>query len=251
MSFFETDDRVLPPPAGCNFSHGIYWKPPNSFSTVILFLKVLLAQQKLDQPFTGGVGSYKLYILVAHHIEKHLELGGCDRPGEVLYSFFFRYCGKQAKNSLRTHLSQDMVLNTSDGGSADLSNVFLLDHCVRLFEMCFERLNRSLRSDRKEGIGDRSLLSRLIDAARLGRERSKLLKDASAAVHRLKLSSPKSGQKRAAPCSSSAKSPPSPAPTKSGSAKLKTTSPRRDLEASEIIAGYDAQQRPSKKARRR
>ena len=212
---------------------------------------MLLAQQKLDQPFTGGVGSYKLYILVAYHIERHLQLGGCDRPGEVLYSFFFRYCGKQAKNSLRTLLSKDMVLKTSDGGSADLSNVFLIDHCVRLFEMCFERLNRSLRSERKEGIGGRSLLSRLIDAARLGRERSKLLKDASAAVQRLKLIASKSGKKRASPCSSLPKSPTSPAPTKSGSAKPKSASPRRDLEASEIIAGYHAQQRPSKKAKRR
>lgn len=40
----------------------------NSFATVVLFLKILLAQQDLDKPFTGGLGSYKLYVLVAHHV---------------------------------------------------------------------------------------------------------------------------------------------------------------------------------------
>ena len=40
----------------------------SSFAPVVLFLKVLLMQQDLDKPFTGGLGSYKLYVLVAHHV---------------------------------------------------------------------------------------------------------------------------------------------------------------------------------------
>lgn len=39
-----------------------------SFATVVLFLKILFFQQDLDKPFTGGLGSYKLYVLVAHHV---------------------------------------------------------------------------------------------------------------------------------------------------------------------------------------
>ena len=27
-----------------------------------------MVQQGLDKPFTGGLGSYKLYVLVAHHV---------------------------------------------------------------------------------------------------------------------------------------------------------------------------------------
>ena len=59
------------------------WKAHNffdtfSFSPVVLLLKVLLSQQALDKPFTGGLGSYKLYVLVAHHVSqcvtKHVEL---------------------------------------------------------------------------------------------------------------------------------------------------------------------------------
>ncbi len=40
----------------------------SSFSTVVLFLKVLLQQADLDKPYTGGLGSYKLYVLVANHV---------------------------------------------------------------------------------------------------------------------------------------------------------------------------------------
>jgi hypothetical protein len=39
-----------------------------SFAPVVLALKVLLNQQGLDLPFTGGLGSYKLYVLVAYHV---------------------------------------------------------------------------------------------------------------------------------------------------------------------------------------
>ena len=39
-----------------------------SFSTLVVFLKVLLNQQGLDKPFTGGLGSYTLYVLVASHV---------------------------------------------------------------------------------------------------------------------------------------------------------------------------------------
>ena len=43
-----------------------------SFATVVLFLKVLLQQADLDKPFTGGLGSYKLYVLVANHVSLFL-----------------------------------------------------------------------------------------------------------------------------------------------------------------------------------
>ena len=84
----------------------------DSFATTVLFLKVLMSQQGFDKPFTGGLGSYKLYVLVAFHVsatiilrllrvlssikasslcrgtiyqlERHLANGGTDRPAEVL-----------------------------------------------------------------------------------------------------------------------------------------------------------------------
>jgi hypothetical protein len=39
-----------------------------SFATVVLVLKVILSLHDLDKPFTGGLGSFKLYVLVANHV---------------------------------------------------------------------------------------------------------------------------------------------------------------------------------------
>jgi len=39
-----------------------------SFPTVALFLKALMQQTDLDKPFTGGLGSYRLYVLLAYHV---------------------------------------------------------------------------------------------------------------------------------------------------------------------------------------
>ena len=49
-------------------------KKYRSFSPVVLLLKVLLAQQDLDKPFTGGLGSFKLYVLVSHHVSWSLTV---------------------------------------------------------------------------------------------------------------------------------------------------------------------------------
>lgn len=39
-----------------------------SFPVLIVLLKVLLSQHGLDKPFTGGIGSYSLYVLLARHV---------------------------------------------------------------------------------------------------------------------------------------------------------------------------------------
>ncbi len=38
---------------------------PFSFAPIVLLFKILLAQQGFDKPFTGGLGSYRLYVLTA------------------------------------------------------------------------------------------------------------------------------------------------------------------------------------------
>jgi hypothetical protein len=137
----------------------------HSFAPVVLFLKVLLNQKKLDVPFQGGLGSYKLYVLVAAHIEKHLALGGVDRPGEILLSFLYRYGSGwvQTKKQRRLDgspdpetvtLLQQYVSVYSKGPSssictpprdddvsvADLSNVYRIDAIITLFRTSWERL---------------------------------------------------------------------------------------------------------------
>ncbi|CBN79338.1 conserved unknown protein [Ectocarpus siliculosus] len=67
---------------------------PGTFRPLALILKVFMRQRGLDKPFTGGVGSFKLYALIA----SHLQACGCERAqqqprdlGHLLLGFFRRY----------------------------------------------------------------------------------------------------------------------------------------------------------------
>jgi len=141
-------------------------------------LKVLLGQQGLDKPFTGGLGSYSLYVLVTSHIERHVASGGSEEdPAEVLYSFFFRYGAVQHSNpkivsGTRTKLSVDTVVQTEDGGSTDLSYCFQIESCVTLFEACWRILHKKLSGNFNR---NHSILQFLVDAMKLelGRSQSK------------------------------------------------------------------------------
>eukprot|EP00957_Ditylum_brightwellii_P198190 15101540-Ditylum_brightwellii.AAC.1 len=70
-------------------------------------------------------------------MEQHLALGGCDRPSEVLLSFFHRYGGvadvgssdASINQDATTDLTQYVTLSTNGAGSADLQPVFKLKHC--------------------------------------------------------------------------------------------------------------------------
>jgi hypothetical protein len=163
-----------------------------SFAAVVLALKIILEQQDLDKPFTGGLGSYKLYILVAYHIQQHLELGGLDRPGEVFLSFLFRYGnvgGHNVDARTLTDLSQQASVHDREGCTADLSNVFQLEHCVHLFRRCWARLWKfmSRASDKNEGSDPmKSLLAEIVDSSRLYCERSERLQRAAVSVEKLK-----------------------------------------------------------------
>ena len=61
----------------CNYQHCVYsadmkrqdaCPSRGTFFKIAAFLKVLLAMNGLDVPFTGGIGSYKLYIMIANII---------------------------------------------------------------------------------------------------------------------------------------------------------------------------------------
>jgi hypothetical protein len=207
----------------------------HSFAVVVLFLKVLLSQQKLDTPFTGGLGSYKLYVLVAYHIHNHLAMGGSDRPGEVLMSFLYRFgCrsrpSKPKDGAKQTVLDQQTTLQGIDGACADLSNVFRLDECLDLFQACWERLKRSNTQQKR-----RSYLVDLICPSQLQiarDERIWKLRQCSASVaspnpflgNKRGLVGQQTSRKRKAP------------PTDDNKSHLK----RRDLSANEIMARYGA-----------
>lgn len=148
----------------------------HSFATVVLFLKALLHQHRLDVPFTGGLGSYKLYVLVAFHIQQHLHAGGRDEPGEVLISFFFRFGDIQGFNHVsqkcRTRLRQHEPLYYMEDTVADLSNVFNLDLCKGLFRRSWDLMWKVMMSAKNSNSTASSLLRHLIDGHQIRVERS-------------------------------------------------------------------------------
>lgn len=153
----------------------------DSFATVVLFLKILLQQVDLDKPFTGGLGSYRLYVLVANHFDAHKSLGGKDSPAEMLVGFLYRYSTpSKSRSKARTQLKKEILIR-SDGGEADLSAVSL-DLCIELFQLCFQKLMDRLENH-EETKQRRSLLASLIDVGKVKRERS-------AALNQAKLFSP-------------------------------------------------------------
>ena len=158
-----------------------------SFAPVVLLLKIILYQTELDKPFTGGLGSYKLYVLVAHHLDQHVALGGSDRPAEVFASFLYRYGaikGYQQRcheNSVTT-LGQTTTLTSQDNGHADMMPVFHVSHCVEVFEKCFWRLMKRLQrrssggpSSKKDSSSGPSLLGNLVNCTKLKVERKACL----------------------------------------------------------------------------
>lgn len=150
------------------------------------------------------MGSYKLYVLVSYAIERHLELGGNDRPSEILLSFFYRYGQEperyprrkrrklqnsntcffqqhQQQQLLKTILSQDVAINCSESNAtADLSNVFQLQELVEVFHACYnilsKKISKMLPKAQARGFFQYTpLLGELIDVSHLSRERQQML----------------------------------------------------------------------------
>jgi len=156
-----------------------------SFAPVVLLLKILLKQADLDKPFTGGLGSYKLYVMVAYHLERHVGLlGGNDDPSEVLLAFFYRYCGSYPSNETATitPLRPTTILTTNDGGMAELRPVFRLAECEKVFQITFQRLITLFEGRAIEGGEDSAVLmtvlGTIICAPTLNEERDDKLQKA-------------------------------------------------------------------------
>mmetsp|Transcript_9766 Transcript_9766/g.17575 ORF Transcript_9766/g.17575 Transcript_9766/m.17575 type:complete len:1197 (-) Transcript_9766:45-3635(-) len=146
----------------------------SSFASIVILLKILMAQQGFDKPFTGGLGSYKLYVLVAFHMERHIANGGSDRPSEVLISLLFRYgsigkCHDEATSTDLERLQKREDPITCDGGMCDFVPMFRLSDCVDMFRECHARLfDRVDIVEDLSGDGEKiSYLSSFIDCFRL------------------------------------------------------------------------------------
>lgn len=120
------------------------------FSVLVTFLKEFLHQFELDKPFTGGLGSFRLYIMVA----SLFPLEKCKATGQArvaqtrvpslssLLQAFFRVFGNKYKPK---YLQSATVLRLPlfEDSSVDFASVFRLDDCVDAFAMAHDILSKT------------------------------------------------------------------------------------------------------------
>jgi hypothetical protein len=120
------------------------------------------------------------YFFAPFQIERHLALGGSDSPGEVLVMFLFRYGNAAGFNNIhhaaRTPLSQLKVIESKDGGVADMGNSFQIGNCVTVFEACWQRLRTKLK---QQANPEHSILRFIVDAKDLQNKRRSYSQKAS------------------------------------------------------------------------
>jgi len=111
-----------------------------------VLLKILLQQTNLDKPFSGGLGSYKLYVMIAHHYKSHMALGGGSSAAEILLSFLYRYSDIDSEyldRGTKNEMSESTLIRC-DGGEADLKTGIKVERCASLFGVCYHRIMQRL-----------------------------------------------------------------------------------------------------------
>jgi hypothetical protein len=129
----------------------LYSVYPEAFLPLACFLKVFLYMNELDKPYTGGIGSYKLYVMIAFILSKIPMLSpaannraqqseeGHAQP-DLGYSLlaFFKYFGNK----------QNLNLGTSilvHGVDAAFDKTFRVDDCRQLFQAAHDVLLKKMQ----------------------------------------------------------------------------------------------------------
>ncbi|KAG7400668.1 hypothetical protein PHYBOEH_004937 [Phytophthora boehmeriae] len=113
------------------------------FSMMVMFLKEFLHQFDIDKPFTGGLGSFRLYVMVAYVFQRMPKHKNKCQPclSSKLLTFFELFGNKKQANFL--HEQTQLPLPYQDGNCMNFSGVFRLSDCVETFAMAFDILSSS------------------------------------------------------------------------------------------------------------
>jgi hypothetical protein len=109
--------------------------------TLSAFLKVYLGQLGLDAPFTGGLGSYKLYVLLAKHLlQQSAETGndgvGTAQVGPLLLSFLKHY-------GTWRNLNKTTVVEVDGADPVNFAATMRIDAVCGAFSAAHEVLSKS------------------------------------------------------------------------------------------------------------
>ncbi len=159
------------------------------FVALASFLKIFLGQLELDKPFTGGIGSFKLYVMIAYILE-NLHKGLTEKQlaaqtvqfdvddTEWVLTMFFKFYGNSSRFNESTILrvcppNSEPIEATFDGNNE------LIPKCQKAFLKAFKVITNhesdvgKLFEGKNSQIYSTSLLGRLIDTALLESQRQK------------------------------------------------------------------------------
>lgn len=118
-----------------------------SFTLLVIFLKEFLHQFELDKPFTGGLGSFRLYIMVASLFPLEKSANGRVQTSKhvpsvstLLRSFFHVFGNKRKPHYLQ---SSTVLRLPFDDSTVDFATVFRLSDCVDAFAMAHDILMKT------------------------------------------------------------------------------------------------------------
>lgn len=117
------------------------------FIELVAFLKEFLHQFELDKPFTGGLGSFRLYMMVASLFPVANQRNKQSKPhqdasaAELLLRFFELYGNRKRAKFFNT--STQLSLDLDRSCVVDFAGVFRLDDCVDTFAMAFDILSKT------------------------------------------------------------------------------------------------------------
>ncbi|OQR95256.1 hypothetical protein ACHHYP_00161 [Achlya hypogyna] len=143
------------------------------FNPVVVLLKEFLHQSGLSKPFEGGIGSYRLYVMVGHVINLVDEPSNAWR---VLNLFFEHFSGPgRFQSSTVLHLQ---IPRTNVRCEAEFKSIFRIRECNTLFQLAAEALRTAIRAPKRGP----SILAAIFCSADLREDREESVRRAEAVL---------------------------------------------------------------------
>ncbi len=97
-----------------------------TFEAMVVVVKLILKEEGLDKPFTGGLGSFKVYVMVASLFEAHPSFN----LGEMFLAMLRKY-GKGGAEEFSTNTTLMAM-----GATIDCGGTFKAANVAKLFKKC-------------------------------------------------------------------------------------------------------------------
>ena len=123
--------------SGTDFVRQTCRKFSNLFIPLVMFVKTMLWQLCLDVPYTGGLSSFKLYVMVATHLIEERRKNRSLKRLDVLLISFLNHYGVNARRTLQRNTVLKVPFTKS---VVRFQNVRRLSRIIAAFKVAHQRL---------------------------------------------------------------------------------------------------------------